>query len=76
MFYCVDRFEGDLVVLIGDDQSQIVKEKMKFDYSIKENDILYLNRETGELSYDEEETNRRLNNIASRLDALFNRKKR
>ena len=67
MMYVLDRFEGDFVLFVGDDESILSLAKHDFtDY--REGDVF--RREANQLIFDKEQTDRRREAVRNRFKRL------
>ncbi len=69
MHYSVERIDGDIILLIGDDHRKITLNRADFSVILKEGDILL--EESGRWQLDSDETDRRRAEVRSLLDSLL-----
>lgn len=67
--YSVDRFEGNEVVLIGDDRSQKIIKRYQISSEVKETDCL--EERGGRFFLNDQETNERKDRVIALQNKLF-----
>lgn len=73
MIYAVDKIEGNLATLVGDNGDMIVLDTSVLDFTVRENDVLIYDQDTDTYRPDPETTKKRLDENKKRLRKLFDR---
>ena len=73
MIYAVDKIEGNLATLVGDNGDMIVLDTSALDFTVSENDVLIYDKDANTYRPDPETTKKRLDENKKRLRKLFDR---